>query len=109
MAYSQNLKGCQVNHTELKSLFESKALETFQTAYQKGQLAPLALVERTDDIKIFFSVAEQFDKFDEILILGTGGSSLGGQAITALSSQTHPRLHFYDNIDPSTFSKLFST
>ena len=41
-----------------------------------------------------------------VVILGTGGSSLGGQAVTALSTST-PRLRFLDNIDPASFDTLF--
>ena len=46
--------------------------------------------------------------FTDVIFLGTGGSSLGGQAITALTSDISPALHFMDNIDPYSFSKLFT-
>jgi glucose-6-phosphate isomerase len=53
------------------------------------------------------------EKFETVVILGTGGSSLGGQALSALLQdpygfQLHgPRLVFLDNIDPDTFDRLF--
>ena len=47
----------------------------------------------------------RFEKCSDILILGTGGSSLGGQALQSiLSSQVcSRRVHFLDNVDPETF------
>lgn len=110
MAYIQNLEGCHPgngNKAVLNSFLNSKALETFREAYQSGNLPPLSLAEQKDDIQSYQDVTKRFEKFDTILILGTGGSSLGGQAIYALSPQKKPRLHFLDNIDPQTFSSLF--
>lgn len=46
---------------------------------------------------------------DDIIVLGIGGSSLGGQALcTALSTPVDAptRVHFVDNIDPETLSRL---
>lgn len=52
-----------------------------------------------------------FKGFKDILILGTGGSSLGGQAVTALRSQktSEPNLHFIDNIDSHTFARAIQS
>lgn len=91
----------------LHTLLQSNALETFRASYQKEQLAPLSLVEKKDDIKLYQSAATQFENFDDILILGTGGSSLGGKTLYALATQKTPRLHFLDNIDPHTFNRVF--
>ena len=35
-----------------------------------------------------------------VAVLGIGGSSLGGQALTALRSKTTPGVEFHDNPDP---------
>lgn len=46
---------------------------------------------------------------DDMLVLGIGGSSLGGQAIvSALKASGDPlyRAHFVDNVDPDTFGVL---
>src|SRR5438128_1904884 len=112
MIYTQNLDGC--HHTgndkaPLHTYLKSNALETFTKAYESGQLAPLSIVTQTDDIKLYQSVATKFENFDHILILGTGGSSLGGKTLYTLASQKTPQLHFIDNIDPHTFKRLFET
>ena len=58
------------------------------------------------------AVAEQAQiirsEFDDVVLLGTGGSSLGGQAIAALQTTCAPRLHFMDNVDPLSFNRLFN-
>lgn len=46
-------------------------------------------------------------QFSDVIILGTGGSSLGGQTLCDLSDSSDCRLHFHDNIDPHTFTGLF--
>lgn len=102
----QNLDGC---HLKTKLSPHTDALERFRKAYNGGELSPLALVEKTDDINTYQQAIDPFLKLEDVLILGTGGSSLGGQALYALSAQTKPRLHFLDNVDPHTFEKLFKT
>ena len=69
-------------------------------------------------VKEFASMVE--NRFDNILVLGIGGSALGGLAVTEallkpywnlLSSEQRnnlPRIFFLDNIDPDTISGLLS-
>jgi len=112
MTYIQNLEGCFpriTDWTSFQTLLKSKALEAFRTNYKSGKLAPLAQVELKDDIKVYQEVASGFQDFEDIIILGTGGSSLGGKTLYTLSTQKKPRLHFMDNIDPHTFKQLFET
>jgi glucose-6-phosphate isomerase len=110
MTYTQNLEGCYHSSGDravLHTFLHSHALETFRSSYQQGQLASLAWVEQKEDIEFYKVAATQFKNFEEILILGTGGSSLGGKTLYALATQNKPRLHFLDNIDPHTFTVLF--
>lgn len=70
---------------------------------------PLFQSLQTDDIlRDLAPQVEIFQSFEDILILGTGGSSLGGQTLCALKNpkKKTPRLHFLDNIDPNTFQTL---
>jgi glucose-6-phosphate isomerase len=58
------------------------------------------------------------DKFDDFIVLGIGGSALGGKALfRALCSPVHnlltleerggvPRIHFLDNVDPLTVKSV---
>ena len=45
---------------------------------------------------------------DDLLVLGIGGSSLGGQALVSALGQVGPkgsRVHFLDNVDPDTINR----
>ena len=52
---------------------------------------------------------------DDLLVLGTGGSSLGGQTLYELVDRGfgppagYPRLHFMDNVDPDSFAALLDS
>ena len=74
----------------------------------------LKLPQHSDDIdKIDHSVA-YLNKFSDVVVLGTGGSSLGAQTLAGLKgyglscNKNSPRLHFMDNIDPTTFDLLLN-
>ena len=43
-----------------------------------------------------------------VAVLGIGGSSLGGQALTALRKTTIPFVEFHDNPDPFSWSAALS-
>lgn len=110
MTYTQNLEGCGNGSNDkaiLHTFLKSNALETFRAAFRQGQLASLSLSEQKDDIEFYKIASGRFADFEDIFILGTGGSSLGGKTICALATQKKPRLHFLDNIDPQTFTFLF--
>lgn len=76
----------------------------------------IRLTRDTVDLEALEPVAERYsESFDDVIVLGTGGSSLGGSTLAALippASQgidlARPRLHFMDNIDPASFELLFS-
>jgi len=88
-----------------------EAPETLLHLQTLGSTLPLLQQIQSDnllgDLK---SSATHFQTFDDILILGTGGSSLGGQTLLALRHPHHksPHFHFLDNIDPNTFHNLFA-
>lgn len=110
MTYIQNLEGCHngsANKAVLHTFLKSNALETFRTAFHQRHLPSLSLVEQKDDIEFYKIACSRFVDFEDVLILGTGGSSLGGKTICALAPQKKPNLHFLDNIDPQTFTSLF--
>jgi glucose-6-phosphate isomerase len=110
MSYTQHLEGCLKGIKNLDpyhSLLKSNALEKFRLNYRKGGLPPLSQVEQAEDIPFYQKAAERLANFEDILILGTGGSSLGGKALYTLATQKKPCLHFLDNIDPHTFERLF--
>lgn len=81
--------------------------------HEDGGLPLLHLPARRDDLPACRDLAAAFrERFDDVILLGTGGSSLGGQTLYALAERGFgpppgsPRLHFMDNVDPDTFAAL---
>ncbi len=78
-----------------------------------GRLPCLSVVGLDDDLEPARALAEDWRaRLDDVVVLGTGGSSLGGRALYALSDRGFgpqgggPRLHFLDNVDPDSMSAL---
>jgi glucose-6-phosphate isomerase len=76
------------------------------------------LPQRRDDIGDILAAADQVAAgASDVVVLGTGGSSLGGQTLAQLAYNAVPgigalragvRLHFIDNLDPETFAALLA-
>ncbi len=90
------------------------ALDAIRQAYNNNSLPMLRLPEASSDIEALGAIAGKFRReFDHVVVLGTGGSSLGGQTLCALADigfgprEGAPKVLFLDNIDPNTFETLF--
>ncbi len=78
-----------------------------------GSLPFLSVAEGLDDLAPLRPLADDWrGRLRDVVILGTGGSSLGGQTLYALCDRGFgpagggPRLHFLDNVDPHTLAAL---
>lgn len=90
---------------EILEALSKKGLETL--SYLKGlpnSLPFLSYLEK--DISYLEEHVNHFKMFKDVIVLGTGGSSLGAQTLVALRKATKPTIHFLDNIDPHTFQNL---
>jgi glucose-6-phosphate isomerase len=95
------------------------ALETLRARHTDGSLPLLQLPEKQDDLAGIRAAASRLaEGASDIVILGTGGSSLGGQTLAQLAFYAvpgvgllgaAPRLHFIDNIDPLSFAAMLAT
>src|SRR5579883_1611467 len=130
MHYSQSVDGCLSSRIgdyglEPERLGQWLTLLTpgFKTLAEKaaaGTFPHFRVLDRDDEIE---EARAAFDKLaegaDTIVLLGTGGSSLGGQALAQLGgwsipgdngpkSKAMPRLRFYDNLDSRSFLRGLS-
>ena len=87
-------------------------LKAYQARYQHEPLAHMQLAARTDDIAAMHDMAARMaDGAQRIVLLGTGGSSLGGQVLaqvqgwgTLAGQATGPELIFADNLDAQSYA-----
>ncbi|MGB7011461.1 MAG: glucose-6-phosphate isomerase [Pseudolabrys sp.] len=94
------------------------ALDWLRARHADGRLPLLRLPETHSDLETIRDTARQLaDRATDIVILGTGGSSLGGQTLAQLASfgvpgvgalRAPPQLHFIDNLDPDSFQTLLA-
>jgi glucose-6-phosphate isomerase len=92
------------------------AIAWLRARHADGRLPLLRLPAETGDLaEIEEAAGRMREGATDIVLLGTGGSSLGGQTLAQLaghgivgigSLRAPPRLHFMDNLDPETFATL---
>ncbi len=92
------------------------SLEALKRSYHEKSLPLLHVAEQTQDIADAREALQKLSTDAEtIIFLGTGGSSLGGQTLAQFggwsipgdqgpSGQQLPRVRFYDNLDPRTYT-----
>ncbi len=94
------------------------ALVGLRARHADGGLPLLRLAGKHDDLHPIRDAARRLaDRATDIVLLGTGGSSLGGQTLAQLAwhgvpgvgaLREPPRLHFMDNIDPHSYAALLA-
>jgi glucose-6-phosphate isomerase len=94
----------------------TEALDWLRVRYADGTLPLLRLPAAHDDLATIRDAASALSAgASDIVLLGTGGSSLGGQTLAQLAGHGVPglgllragaRLHFMDNLDPDTYAAL---
>jgi len=115
MPYRQDIKTCRaeeiggagVSETALAAALDAAvpALDRLRAACEAGTLPLITMAGRGDDLADITKTADRIKaRCTDVLALGTGGSSLGGQCFGALGHDpAAPRLHFFDNVDPEGF------
>ncbi len=120
MIYKQITDYCTgdnvVTKDEIKALQLEAAeiLKTLKNDESSGKLPIISLARRTDDLPEIEEFAANIRKnFDNLVVLGTGGSSLCGHAVAGFMqnefTKNSPKLIFMQNIDPKTFADFFAT
>jgi glucose-6-phosphate isomerase len=94
------------------------ALDWLRARHGDGGLPLLRLPAQRDDLPGITQTARRLVAgASDVVLLGTGGSSLGGQTLAQLAGHAvpgvgllrdPPRLHFMDNLDPESFATLLA-
>jgi len=127
--YRQNIDHCVSEATDGPGLSRDRlseltarlvpSLEDIKTGVQPEVQAILDETGDSSVLEALEPVAERYsEQFDDVVVLGTGGSSLGGRTLCNLAPPVvadadgvadRPRLHFMDNVDPESFENLFQS
>lgn len=124
MLYRQIIKDCFAVHVGPQGLSDEDfhslqeltgpVIDGLRVKADSGELPLLRLPYDTEDLDELAPVAKRFrESFTDVVVLGTGGSSLGGQTLYSLADSGFgprkggPRIHFLDNVDPDTFELLY--
>lgn len=108
MTYTQHIKGCFGTRGLSEQAF-AQGLSKATAALDHLKHNPIRLLEQpkeTQDLAEIEALARHINShFRHVVILGTGGSTLNGQAMLSLVScrnrfDAHTRIHFMDNVDP---------
>jgi glucose-6-phosphate isomerase len=114
MLYQQNIEAALKQSDQ--SLFAKRLDDTkkivndLKKLHKLGEVPLLDIPHQRDDLPLLRDIADRYrEKFDHVFIIGTGGSSLGAQALCCLKdfTQDSPKIHFLDNIDHYTYERLF--
>ena len=91
------------------------AIDFLRSGQADDSLPFLFYSEANDDIEHLWDVVSSYqENFDDVVILGTGGSSLGGRTLVSIAdsqingNRNKPKLHFFDNIDPHSLDNLLN-
>ena len=94
------------------------ALDGLRQQHADETLPLLRLPAKTSDLdEINQAAARLRAGATDVVVLGTGGSSLGGQTLAQLADigvrgaeafRRPPRMHFMDNLDPATYGALLA-
>ena len=114
--FSDAIGGNGLDRSEFEPVLAktAKSLAELAAIHRSSALPLFALPTAREDLIRAAAVAERLSRgSDQVVLLGTGGSSLGGQTLAAIAGTPfgprpgHPKLLFLDNIDPITFEALF--
>jgi glucose-6-phosphate isomerase len=72
---------------------------------RNNQIAPLNTAFKSNDLDEFAAIAKAATKFERVVILGVGGSSLGGKTLTAIAKNSPVKIDFIESIDSNTIAK----
>jgi glucose-6-phosphate isomerase len=99
-------KGAPPSGAYDQALAKSAAgLDWLRAQHANKTLELLGIPSRTDDLRAASKQAAALKGFATVAVLGIGGSSLGGQALTALRKVQKPFVEFHDNPDPFNWAK----
>ncbi len=88
----------KINLSDKLFLDCEKAIKKLRQEIHDKKLPALNIVEESDDLQQIIDIANYAKNYQKTVIIGVGGSSLGGKALCALKLQN--KVDFIESIDP---------
>lgn len=99
--YSEQFKNISTKEISKKIQSDCQKFTTIlRKEIEQKKIASIDAIFGLDDLKIFQKLSKKISSYKKILVLGVGGSSLGGKTLSALKHQN--KLEFLESIDPLT-------
>ncbi len=118
LALASNVGDAGIPETALEAALAvtETGLKRLREEEKSGKLPLLTVPDDVDDLPAVEKAAFWLrEGATDVVFLGTGGSSLGGQTLAQLRDfmvpglgrfAEKPRVHFFDNLDPATFGAV---
>ena len=105
--YSQTFKNLPLAQ-DLKKFKQlcQQASTDLQRQIKNSELPQIDVIFNKDDLKQFKKFTKKISSYKKILVLGVGGSSLGGKTLASLSSQN--KVEFLESIDTTTIKNCLA-
>ena len=101
ISFTQNLK----NLPEIKSLDLKPVLEA-KKQIKAEKIPALEIAFQTDDLNQIENLAGKINQnFKKVVVLGVGGSSLGGKTLCAINPNSSQKIQFLESIDSGTIAQ----
>ncbi len=98
---TQNLYKISFKNIEIgQNLILQEKYQDLTKSIKNHEIASISAIFDEENVKKLENLAEKIKNYEKILVLGVGGSSLGGKTISALKNQN--KLHFLESIDTKT-------
>ncbi len=101
--YKQSFKNISVDLIN-SALF--RKYENLKKSLENKEIAPISVIFNDENIAKYEILAKKAKKYEKVLVLGVGGSSLGGKTLTALKNQN--KLQFLESIDTNSVKNALS-
>ena len=95
---------------QYSSFFKKQEINLSKDFIDYVQSLPLFnYIDSAFSADLYTQALNKFSGFDSIIHLGTGGSSLGPQALYSIAPTNKKNFNFFDNIDPITFKERLNS
>ena len=106
--YIQTIKNLpELDSKELKPYLQNikQAKDEIVSELNNNQIAPLNIAFQSSDLKEIQVLAEKINQqFEKVVVLGVGGSSLGGKTLTVIAKKSSTKIMFMESIDSGSIA-----